>query len=218
MASQSQSSFPFWLVVILIGLGLCYTGVFYQTGAQYYDTCWRKAHANGHDPDSPEQAARWSKCEATANAALFGAGFVFSGNPEYATTPQLKALIAACPSNYTDIPITGAWFLAVQLIEDSGAPKLEDKFGPASVPIVRVFQRKWPSCASVAAQNGFPKIVRQQDGSWAFESPCLPCKPEEEAIAKSNQELQEWNSLPEAEKGKKAMEMIMRENTAPPAK
>jgi hypothetical protein len=218
MASHSQSSFPFWLVLILIGFGLSYTGLFYQTGAQYYDVCWRKAHANGREPESPEQAARWSKCESTANAALFGAGFVFSGNPQYATTPQLKALIAACPSNYRDIPITGAWFLAVQLIEDSGGPKLEDKFGPASEPIVRVFQTKWPSCVTVAEQNGFPKIVRQPDGAWAFQSPCIPCKPEQEAIAQSNREMQEWNSLPEEEKPKKAMESLLRENTAPTAK
>jgi hypothetical protein len=217
LARPSSGSSPFWLILILIGLGLCYAGVFYQTGAQFYDTCWKKAHANGREPDTPAQAAQWSACEETADAALFNAGFVFSGNREYAVTPLLKALVAACPSNYSDIPMVGTWDLAVKLIQDTGGPTLKDRFAPASSTIVRVFKSKWPNCVTTAAQNGIPKFVKR-DGRWVLSGPCLPCEAEEQALAKHDQEVRERNSLSDEEKGKKALEELMRENAAPPAK
>ena len=98
------------------------TGVLYQTGQQFYDACWAKAHANGKEPESPEQAAQWGSCQETADAALFDAGFIFAGNPENAVTPQLKAVVMACPSSWSEIPIDGVWSLAVSRIAQQGGP------------------------------------------------------------------------------------------------
>jgi hypothetical protein len=199
MGRASFGSYAFALIVIAIGLGLCYGGVFYQTGAQFYEACWQKAHANNREPDSPEQAARWATCGGTTDDALFNAGFIFSGNPVFAVTPQLKAVDAACPSNYSDLPMDGAWYLAVKMIQDSGGPVLLDRITPARSAIVRVFESKWPRCAATATANGFPKLVKR-NGNWEFATTCVPCKPQEQAVEKHFQDVREWDSKPAEEK------------------
>jgi len=68
--------------------------------------------ANGREANSPEQAAEWATCDETAKTAVYRHGFVFAGNADYAVTPQLKAVRAACPSMYSDVPLTGIWALA----------------------------------------------------------------------------------------------------------
>jgi hypothetical protein len=55
-------------------------------------------------------------------------------------------------------------------------------------------------------------------GEWEYETTCLPCRAEEQAITKHNQEMEEWNSLSEEEKGKRSLESLMREAPAPQAK
>jgi hypothetical protein len=196
-----------WLLVIPIGLALCYSGAFYQTGAEFYGTCWKKAHANGREADSPEQAAQWAACEETANAALYNAGFIYAGNPEYSVTPQLKAVEAACPSSYSDLPIGGAWILVVQMTQDAGGPTFLDRISPASSTIVRMFQAKWPNCATTAEQNGFPKVVNR-NGVWVFGAPCLPCKAQTEAYEKRQQENRAFESLSKEEQEKKRDEWL----------
>lgn len=153
---------------------LCYRGTFYQTGAQYYNDCWRKAHAGDKEPNSPEQAAAWATCDDTAEQTIYGAGFVFAGSDEHSLTPALKAVQKACPTALIDPSY------AVDLIQDTGGPRLLENFAPASVLIRRVFTDRWPSCRSVAAANGVPRLVKR-DGEWVWEKPCLPCQAEQKA-------------------------------------
>ncbi len=185
MARTSQrnmrrlSKSDFWSVLIITAVAgwLCYRGTFYQTGAQFYSRCWQRMHANGREANSPEQAAEWATCDEAAKIAVYRHGFVFAGNRDYALTPQLKALRAACPSMDGDLPLAGIWALAVQMIEDSGGTTLTDKFLPARATIVRVFTAKWPNCAKTATANGFPKLVKRK-GSWEFDTECKPCMAE----------------------------------------
>jgi hypothetical protein len=159
----------------------CYTGLFYQTGAQYYDVCWKKMHANGKEPDSPELAAKWASCDTTTDDAFHGAGFIFAGNPIYAVSPQLKAVQRACPNGYSEVPIGGMWLEIVQMIQDSGGPSAADKFSNAKTTVLRMLNSKWPNCPSVARENGFPPMAKV-NGYWVFSAPCIPCKAEEAAM------------------------------------
>lgn len=167
------------LAVVLVGavslaVFLCNQGAFYQTGAQYYDTCWQKAHAGDKEANSPQQAAAWATCDDTANEAIYTAGFVFAGDDEHSITPAFRAVQNACPTAAIDPEY------AVGLIQDSGGPRLLDHFVPASVIIRRVFRAKWPTCTSVVAANGLPGLVKRND-EWIWEKPCLPCQAEEKA-------------------------------------
>ncbi|MCO8590314.1 hypothetical protein [Burkholderia multivorans] len=153
-------------------------GWFYETGAQWFDSCWAQVHANGRSASTPEEAVTWAQCEPIAQKAVYGAGYIFSGLPEKATTPQLKAIGTACPSNWTDMPLGGMGVLAVDLVEKQGGPQLLDRFLPANHLIVHAFEKQWPQCPSVRVSNGFPKVVQQADGAWKFESHCIPCEAE----------------------------------------
>jgi hypothetical protein len=179
--SNNSSGIGFLLFVAGVVAVCCYTGLFYQTGAQYYDVCWRKLHANGKEPDSPELAAKWASCESTTDEAFYGAGYIFAGNPQYAVTPQLKAVQGACPNAYTEVPIGGMWIEVVNMIEGSGGARTEDKFASAKSTVLRVLGTKWSSCPSVARQNGFPPLVKVNE-DWTFAGPCIPCKAEEAAM------------------------------------
>src|ERR1700730_16194194 len=119
---------------------------FYQTGQQWFDTCWAKTNSDGRTPSTPEEAISSSQCEESSKRALFNAGYTFSGNPEYAVTPELKMIIAACTSNYSDVPIGGIDFVAVSLVQSAGGPQLADRFMPPDKMILRAFNSKWPNC------------------------------------------------------------------------
>lgn len=157
-----------------------HAGWFYQTGSQWFDACWRAKHSTS-GPQTPDEAVSWGKCKYTTEKSLFDAGFVFAGNPAYAVTPELKAVVNACPSNYSDIPMSGPQFLAVDMAEEQGGPNILDKFLPASLLIVRAFKTKWPECPAVRLANGFPKIVEVR-GSFQWAAPCKPCEAEQAAI------------------------------------
>jgi len=177
------SKSDYWSVLIITAVAgwLCYSGAFYQTGAQFYSRCWQRMQVSGREANSPEQAAQWATCDEMAKTAVYRHGFVFAGKRDYAVTPQLKAVRAACPSMDGDVPRTGIWALAVQMIQDSGGTTLTDKFLPARAAIVRVFIAKWPNCAKTAKANGFPKLVKRK-GSWEFDTECMPCLAEKQAI------------------------------------
>jgi hypothetical protein len=181
MRRLSKSDFLSVLIITAAAGWLCHRGTFYQTGAQFYSSCRQRMHANGREANSPEQAAEWATCDETAETAVYRHGFVFGGNPDYAVTPQLKAVRAACPSMYSGVPLTGIWGLAVQMIQDSGGATLTDQFLPARATIVRVFAAKWPNCAKTATANGFPKLVKRQ-GTWEFDTECTPCMAEKQAM------------------------------------
>ncbi len=164
---------------------MAHAGVFYQTGTQWFQSCWIAKHEK-RSPATPDESIAWAKCEPTTQRAVFNAGFVLSGNPEYAVTPELKALGNACPSLYRDIPIAGMNYLAVNMVEESGGPTVVDSFTPPDAMIKTAFMSKWPNCPSVAKANGFPRAVYRGD-AWEFESPCKPCEAEKKAIEASRQ-------------------------------
>jgi len=225
VAPLKKSSYLWLFLIAGVIAALCYNGAFYQTGAQFYKSCWQKSHANGKEPSSPEQAASWASCESTADNALFGAGFVYAGNPLYAVTPQLKAVGLACPNGYNQIPVGGPWILAVEWIQNDGGPTFADRFSSAEETIVRVFKSRYQNCVSTAAANGFPHRVNRGPAGWEFETPCIPCKAEEEEIArlqKESEDLQRrWPTMTEAERAKAEeaeIEAAFKDQTPPPSK
>ena len=156
---------------------MVHAGVFFQTGSQWFQSCWTEQNAK-RKPATAEESINWAKCEKVTLRAVFGAGFVPAGNP--VTTPETKALADACPRNWYDIPIGGFKYLAVRLIEDTGGPTLIEQFTPPDAMIERAFQSKWPDCQSVVKAHGFPKIIFR-DGDWEFEFPCKPCEADDKA-------------------------------------
>lgn len=177
----------------------------YLTGWHWYDACWRKLHTSNHEAQSPEQAAIWSQCDALADKTFYGDGYIYAGNPQWAVTPQLKAIQAACPNAYNEIPVGGWWITAVGLIESSGGPSAADRFLPPGEMILRVLHERWPKCPEVRQVMGFPKMV-SKSGNWDWETKCEPCEAEEKAIVKDNQEQAEaeawWATMTDAEKAK----------------
>ena len=168
-----------FIAAIAIGW-MVYAGVFFQTGSQWFQSCWIEQNET-RKPVTPEESIAWSKCESVTKRAIFSSGFVPSGNPEYATTPETKALTDVCPSNYSDIAADGSMkHLAVPLVEKIGGPTLIDKFTPPDAMIERAFKSKWPNCQAVVKANGFPKIILR-GGEWEFESPCKPCEIDDKA-------------------------------------
>lgn len=169
----------FWLILGIILAWVVHAGVFFQTGHQWFEACWAAQNAH-RSAQSPEEAIAWAQCGPVAQRALYDAGYVFPGNPEYAVTPALKALANACPSSYTTIPLSGVQLLAVEFIQQDGGPTLIDRFTPPDAMILRAFDKRWPNCRSVRIANGFPPIVMRK-GEWGFETPCKPCEAEQKA-------------------------------------
>ena len=169
-------------ILILVGLlaWAAHSGWFYQTGQQWFDTCWSAQNLTD-GPKTPEEALARGQCKYNAEKALFAAGFVFSGNPEFSVTPELKATSDACPSNYKDVPIAGPQILVVNMIQERGGVDRLDSFLPASRLIVRTFESRWPSCPAVREANGFPKIV-EKNGEFDWATKCKPCEAEQTAI------------------------------------
>src|SRR5882672_9724914 len=129
MAKTTVDGGTFFVIVFVLGLALAaaYSGWLYQTGQQWFENCWQAQHSP-EGPKTPRQAVSWGTCEQTTKRALFNAGFVFAGNPQFAVTPELKALVQACPSNYSDVPIGGPHLIAVDLVVQRGGPDLLDRF------------------------------------------------------------------------------------------
>lgn len=182
MSSNDSGSSALGVIVIAAAVAWgASKGWFYQTGQEWFDTCW--ASINTKAPTTAAEATAWAQCEPQTKKALFDAGYVFGGNPEHASTPELKALEASCPSNWTDIPLSGVHVLAIDLLQKDGGPQWLDKFLPPGRMIVRTFDKRWPNCNTVRASNGFPKIVQKGDGfDWA--APCQPCEAEKASMGK----------------------------------
>src|SRR5207244_10941414 len=104
MARTSQrnmrrlSKSDYWSVLIITAVAgwLCYSGAFYQTGAQFYSRCWQRMHVSGREANSPEQAAEWATCDEMAKTAVYRNGFVFAGNRDYAVSSQIIVVCAVC--------------------------------------------------------------------------------------------------------------------------
>jgi len=173
------------VLIVAIAIGwMVYAGAFFQTGAQWFQSCWVEQNEE-RKPATPDESIAWSQCESVAQRAVFGSGFVTSGRSEHATTPETKALANACPGSWSDVPIGGFKYLAVQFIEKTGGPMLIDKFTPPDAMIERVFKSKWPNCQATVKANNFPKIILRGE-TWEFESPCKPCETDAKARAAVN--------------------------------
>ena len=165
----------------LIGIFLLFwvlqSGILFQTGYQWHQACWLAQNSGNRSPQTAEEATAWAQCAPVARRALFEAGYLFSGNPEYAVTPALKALTQACPSSYSEIPVGGVHLLVVKMLQNAGGPNLLDRFMPVDSMIVRTFNSRWPDCNLERTRNGFPRIV-MKNREWGWETPCKTCEPE----------------------------------------
>ncbi|REE21198.1 hypothetical protein B0G71_4350 [Paraburkholderia sp. BL27I4N3] len=183
MSNSESGSTALGILVIAAGVAYAaHSGWFYQTGQQWFDSCWSSINSKA-PASSATEATAWAQCEPQTKRALFDAGYIFSGNPQYAVTPELQAVTTACPSNFTDIPMAGIQIMAVDMIEKDGGPQWIDKFLPPDRMIVRTFDKRWPTCVTTRAANGFPKIVPKGD-SWDWAGPCKPCEAEKAAMGK----------------------------------
>ena len=168
-------------VLILAGIAVVagYYGVFGQTGAEYFTTCWELKAASvkggfGNPPEakSPQQAVGWAACEPTSRRSVYGLGFVLAPNPQDDVD---RAVERACPSAYRDIPVGGLYMKTVSLIEEAGGPRFVDRFLPAKFLIEKVWTERWPTCSSVREQNGISKIIERTPGKFDWERPCANC-------------------------------------------
>lgn len=156
---------------------------FYQTGQQWFESCWSYTKSTDHTPKSPAEESAWQQCEPEIRRALFDAGYIFGGNPDYAVTPELKAVEAACPNGWSEIPMSGVNVMAIDLITRDGGPQFLDKFLPPDRMIVRTFNKRYPNCNAERAKNGFPKIVPKGD-DFDWSEPSKPCEAEKAAMKK----------------------------------
>jgi len=173
------------LLLLLCGFVAAFAadqGMFYTTGKQWFDSCWTAQHSK-RQAASPEEAVSWGKCEKTAAFAVFEAGFMFADDPGQSITGPARAVAAACPSSWSDLPIGGIAVLGVNLVEQDGGPSFLDRFTPASRLIGRAYRKKWPGCPAARLANHFPRLVPKPGGEFGWDGPCQPCVVEERARA-----------------------------------
>jgi hypothetical protein len=136
------------LVILTIGY-LARSGVFYVTGAQYYEACWDKwtasKRAQPPTPANARQAALWQSCEPLANRGIALAGIIFTGKPE----------VLPCPS--VSVMLGGPWYVLIQQMEKSGGPSFVDTISPAEWTLHRVATELWPRCSEERARRGLPE-------------------------------------------------------------
>ncbi len=157
-----------------------YSGLFGQTGADYFQSCWelsaetgKKGFAGKVEPKSPQQAIDWAQCEPISQRGVYRTGIIFVGN---ATHADEIALEKECPSSYKQVPIGGSYMLTISLLEAAGGPKFYDRFLPAEIMVGRVWKDKWPTCSTARERQGYPRIVEKSPGVFGWERPCARCK------------------------------------------
>lgn len=179
MDSKAEGGFLTLVVLGVIAFFVLRTGVLYQTGSQWFTACWQAQHAT-EPAKTPEEAIARNSCGHTAEAALYDAGYIFAGNPEYAKTPELHAVQQACPNAYSEVPLMGIQILLVDDLEAHGGTDLLDSVLPAGTTIKRVLKKRWPNCAAVREAAGFPKVI-EKNGGFHFADDCKPCEAEQAA-------------------------------------
>jgi len=131
-----KSFWTFILTLLTAIIWLIYQGTFYQTGRQWYHSCWQKYNATTEwfaepQPKSPEEAANWAQCTKLADEVTYGNGMVFTSNPVDENDKVGIALAKACPAPWSDYPINGIYVIFVKNIENSGGVSLVDNLRPA---------------------------------------------------------------------------------------
>ena len=167
------------VVSITVGvalLAIAGSGVFFQTGVQWFESCWEKSNSAGPldrdpKPKSASQSIAWAQCGIKAANVFNDIGFVVSpSNVDEANADEVR-LWKACPNPWEHIPVKGVYASVVAEIEKMGGPQLVDYFLPADHLIRRAWLSRWPSCSSERKRQGYPKISAS---GWKGE--CVPCK------------------------------------------
>lgn len=168
--------------VLLLAIGgavMAYTGVFYTTGKQWYESCYElkieQEKVGWSEPKTTDayKAAFWSTCESSSRRGIYAAGLLFSGNPE--KDKGALELGSACPSSWRDVPMAGTYFLTIDLVKLKGGPSLLEKFLPAENMISNAYTSRWPKCASERERLGFPKIIEVSPNVFEWAMPCKRC-------------------------------------------
>jgi hypothetical protein len=185
-AIYSKQKYILFAAVSCIFLALVYFNALYLTGYGYAELCWEatqiKSPETSKDFKDVMAKAKFNdrakQCELIANKAMFGRGYVTAGNPDYAVTPELKEIQKYCPNSFNQLPIFGLHYWVVAQLENGDNLTIFDRLLPARFFIERMIDKKWGQCPEVRAKVGVPRLVEQPDGTWAFESECIPCKAE----------------------------------------
>lgn len=169
-------------VVSAVGY-LAHSGTFFITGAQWYEACWEQSRASAGftipvAPD-PQTDIVWASCEPTAWRGVAAAGVMFAPRAFDELDTVAIALDAACPSVWSDLPVGGVYFLAVNVVRDQGGPSLLDGFLPAVALVARTFEAEWPECDAERQRQGFPRLEVRSDGSLGLAGPCPVCEARE---------------------------------------
>lgn len=169
----------FGLALIVAAIA-SFFGAFGRTGTDYYEVCWEKRAAtlkaglgSTPEPSSPKQSIAWGECEPTTRRAVYDAGFVVAGSVR---DDDDRRMAQACPSALTDIPLGGAYFLTLKLLEEDGGPRFWERAIPARFMINRVWSQKWPNCSAERQRQGYAKIVEVRPGEFGWEWACPKCK------------------------------------------
>lgn len=173
---------PFlWLVIAVVFVVLALNGLLYQTGEQWYQSCWQKLYSTEGwqepKPTTPEQAAAWNQCQLLAEKVTYDQGIIFTSywSEKDLSTSKYKEVHLNCPSELEDVPSGGWYIFFVKAIEANGGVEFLDRIMPAENMLQRIVKLKWPHCATARKSLGFPKIIRK-NGTWDWETPCIPCQ------------------------------------------
>jgi hypothetical protein len=182
------------IAFLLAVLSLIYFNFFYLTGYGYAELCWKATQVKSSEKSTDFKdvitRAKFNEqskqCELIANRAMFGRGYVIAGNPDYAVTTELKEIQKYCPKGFNELPFLGLHYWVIKQVEAGQSLEILDRFLPARFFIERMIDKKWGQCPEVRAKVGIPHLVESSDGTWIFESECIPCKAEIKAAEDIN--------------------------------
>ena len=153
------------------------SNIFYQTGQDWFETCWKVRNTKDLKPENASEAVKWAKCRSSAENAVYSAGFVTVGSAPAELPDKIKAVFETCPNEWFGVAdLDGLDGRALQHLERSGGPSVMDGLLPASSMISRVYRTLYPNCVEKREAAGFPKMTKKPNGNWDFESDCEPCK------------------------------------------
>ena len=174
----------FFAVAAIAGVAVLWalqSGVFYQTGTQWFHSCWAKMEATPNlfreaHPANEIQAVDWAACDLKAGQAIYRVGLIVTWFPDGAPNSDAKELQTACPDGFREIPFGGPYVLAMQLIEESGGPSLIDRVLPADHLLERTWLKHWPQCVAVRQRQGYPRVeMNETVRMWGWADPCDIC-------------------------------------------
>jgi hypothetical protein len=177
------------IAIVFLLLFLAQSNLLYLTGYGYYDLCWNAQHGERvGEPKTPAESLRQAsqtlkeaQCEDVVKRTIYQDGYILSGNPEFAVTPELASIQFSCPSQWSDVPMGGLSYLVINLIQDKLYINFFDRFLPAKYLIRRIFRSEWPNCNNARLKAGIPIIIEKKENQWDFDGTCKPCEDEKAA-------------------------------------